>query len=151
MNMTRKQLDIIDLVKLGVLLTAITIIYCYLISPIVSNASKEGFKESVMKYANSAEADYLSEYSTNLDNMKEETCTNIKDKINDGNNSEGIIVVKKGQTDRVIDTFVYVSNGKYVFNSKGPLKTIKKNDILDAKYSKPYYRNCKSYEEGKIY
>lgn len=151
MNMTRKQLDIIDLVKLGVLLTCIAILYCYLISPIIANAGKEGFKESVLKYANIAESDYLSEYSTNISDMKEEICTNVQDTINDGNNCEGIIVVKKGQSDRVIDTFVYVTDGKYVYNSKGPFKTVNKKDILDAKYSKPYYKNCKNYEEGKIY
>lgn len=153
MNMTKKQRDVTDLFKLGVLAITLTIIIFYIIIPIMNKTNKNGFAEEVAKYVKVADDGYLTDYIGDSSIYDEDICIDIHDIVNsDSKNYEGVVILKSDpEKSEVTGKYVYVTNGKYVYNSIEPFTKIDKDGITDAKYTVPRYKNCKNYEKGKMY
>ena len=150
--MTKKQRDIVDYVKLGSLAIVLTILIFYLIIPLVNRTNKNGFADEVAKYVKVVDDNYISDYITD-NTLDVDSCIDIHDIIHsDSKEYQGVVVIKVN-SDNIENSgkYVYVSNGKYVYNSVEPYNSIDKDGILEAKYARPRYRNCKNYEKGKMY
>ena len=152
MNMTRKQRDIVDYVKLGSLAIALTVLIFYIIIPLVNKTNRDGFADEVAKYVKVVDDNYISDYITD-NSLVEDSCIDIHEIIHsDSKDYEGVVVVIVNSNNiENSGKYVYVSNGKYVYNSDAPFSNIDKDGILEAKYARPRYRNCKNYEKGKMY
>lgn len=151
--MTKKQRDVTDLVKLGCLAIAMTIIIFYIIIPIMNRTRKKAFADEVAKYVKVVDDNYISDYIIDDAIAPEDSCIDIHEIIHsDSKNYEGIVVVEFGSNSvEEANKYVYVTNGKYVYNSNEPFNKIDKEGILEAKYASPRFKNCKNFEKGKIY
>lgn len=153
MNMTRKQRDIVDYVKLGSLAIALTVIIFYIIIPLINRTNRNGFADEVAKYVKVVDDNYISDYIIGSSESGNDSCIDIHEIIHsDSKNYKGVVVIKTNSSNvEGAEKYVYVSNGKYVYNSDQPYSHVDKDGILDAKYAKPRYKNCENFEKGKIY
>ena len=151
MNMTRKQRDIVDLFKLGVLGIVIAILVFYIVMPLYEKTRKNSFADEVRKCIRLSQDKYIADevYGTSFENN--DICINIKDVVNsNSDNYSGVVIFKKDSNSN-INEYIYFSNGTYVYNSKESFNILDKNRIFDAKYIKPRFSSCDKYHKGMIF
>ena len=148
--MTKKQRSIVDMFKLGTIAIILTIITFYFVIPIIVKSRKKTFVEEINKYVKKAEDTYVSDYFIDESIDNKEKCFDIKEIAKGLDKSyKGIVVIKYDNSN--LEEYIYLSNGSYVYNSHSSYKAINTDDLLDGKYSKPYYRNCERYIKGRLY
>lgn len=151
MNMTRKQRDIVDLCKLGVLGIVIAVLVFYIIIPMIERTNKNSFADEVRKCIRLSQDKYIADEIYEPSSENNDICINVKDVVNtNSGNYSGVVIFKKDNNSNV-NEYIYFSNGKYVYNSKESFNVLDENRIFDAKYIKPRFSSCEKYHKGMIF